>query len=108
MFYFYILKSEKDQKYYYGSTINLKNRLLAHHKGEVEATKFRRPLRLVYYEAYEQLIQARFREKQVKFSGSIRKQLHSRLTLADKGPARPPSGKPSEGPARPPVRKPGQ
>jgi hypothetical protein len=53
---------------------------------------------LIYYEAYEHLQQARVREQQVKSSGSIRKQLHKRLTIsiAEKGPARPPAGKPGQ------------
>ena len=95
MYYFYILISDKDQKFYYGSTSNLKRRVLEHSEGNVFSTKFRKPFRLIYYEAYEELQQARFREKQVKSSGSIRKLLHARLTktFADKGPARPPAGK---------------
>jgi putative endonuclease len=98
MHYFYILFSQKDYKYYYGSTNNLKRRLDEHVNGKVTATKYRLPLRLIYYEAYENLRSARLREQQVKSSGSIRKQLHARLTLHD----------PDEGPARPPAGKPGQ
>ena len=98
MNYFYALKSELDNKYYYGSTNNLKCKFNEHNAGKVTATKYRLPLLLVYNEAYEHIDQARFREKQVKSSGSIRKQLHSRLTkpIADKGPARPPAGKPGQ------------
>lgn len=97
MYYFYVLKSEKDLKYYYGSTTDLKNRFNDHNQGKVLSTKFRRPLRVIYFEAYETISQARQREQQVKYSGSIRKQLHNRLTIKpDEGPARPPEGKPGQ------------
>ena len=75
MYYFYVLKSEKDNKYYYGSCVNLKNRMNEHLKGFVASTKYRRPLNLVYYEAYLFEKSARLREKQVKSSGNARKTL---------------------------------
>jgi len=94
MYYFYILQSEIDHQYYYGSTTNLKRRAKEHSKGAVFATKYRRPLRLVYYEAFLSLDQARKREKQVKLSGSIRDALNKRISPV--GPARPPAGKPGQ------------
>ncbi len=98
MYYFYVLKSEKDFKYYYGSTSDLKRRLREHINGKVPATSYRRPLSLTYYEAYQHLHQARLREQQVKTSGSVRKQLQKRIELPDSsvGPARPPAGKPGQ------------
>ena len=51
MFYYtYVLRSHKDRKLYIGFTGNIKERLKAHNQGEVESTKYRRPLELVYYE----------------------------------------------------------
>ena len=50
MFYTYILQSEKDGKNYSGYTKNLKLRFEQHQKGQVESTKDRRPLKLIYYE----------------------------------------------------------
>ncbi|MEK7146753.1 MAG: GIY-YIG nuclease family protein [Patescibacteria group bacterium] len=48
MFYYtYILKSEKDKKFYTGYTKNLKLRFEQHFKGLVESTKDRRPLKLI-------------------------------------------------------------
>jgi len=79
MYYFYILLSHKDMKYYYGSTKDLVKRFGEHEKGNVVATKHRRPLKLVYFEAYETIQKARFREKQVKQSGAIRSNLHKRI-----------------------------
>jgi len=51
MFYTYVLKSKKDNELYIGYSSNLSRRLAEHDKGLIEATKNRRPLELVYYEA---------------------------------------------------------
>jgi len=66
MFYIYILFSEKDKRLYTGFTPNLKSRFTAHTNGFVKATKFRRPLKLIYYEAYSNELDARRREKYLK------------------------------------------
>ncbi|MBW3568676.1 GIY-YIG nuclease family protein [Candidatus Parcubacteria bacterium] len=79
MYYFYILVSGEDGRHYYGSTSNLKKRFTDHNNGKVTSTKFRRPLRLIYYKAYEGLQNARFRKKQVKRSSAIRANLHKRI-----------------------------
>lgn len=52
MYYVYILQSEIDNKFYIGLTNNLNRRLEEHHRGEVSSTKARRPLKLIFYEAY--------------------------------------------------------
>lgn len=51
MYYTYVLKSEKDGKFYTGYSKDLKLRFEEYRKGRVESTKDRRPLELVYYEA---------------------------------------------------------
>ena len=66
MFYVYILFSEKDKQLYTGYTPNLKSRFKAHTNGFVKATKHRRPLKLIYYEAYSKEPDARRREKYLK------------------------------------------
>jgi putative endonuclease len=48
----YILKSLKDNKLYIGSTSDLRKRFKEHNLGLAISTKFRRPFKLVYYEAY--------------------------------------------------------
>ena len=53
MYYTYILKSQKDDKYYIGFSSDLKKRFEQHTLGKVNATKNRRPLELIYYEAYQ-------------------------------------------------------
>jgi len=66
MFYVYILISEKDRQLYTGFTPDLKSRFKAHMSGYVKATKFRKPLRLIYYEAYNSVKGARRREMHLK------------------------------------------
>ncbi|MDP2945839.1 MAG: GIY-YIG nuclease family protein [bacterium] len=66
MFYFYILQSIISCEYYIGSTEDLKNRLLLHNKGMVKSTKSNRPWKLVYFESFSTLREARKRELQVK------------------------------------------
>lgn len=62
----YILLSEKDNRYYVGSTNDLERRLDEHFRGSEIATKHRRPLKLVYKEEFDTLIEARRREKRIK------------------------------------------
>lgn len=66
MFYIYILKSKKDNKLYTGYTSNLEKRIKQHRNGEVSSTKQRRPLDLIYYEAYKSEKDAKAREKYLK------------------------------------------
>ena len=66
MFYMYVLESERDKKLYFGFTNDLKERVNNHNKGRVFSTRDRRPLKLVYYEAYLSESDARDRERQLK------------------------------------------
>lgn len=66
MHYIYILKSLKDGKYYTGFSSDLRSRLKDHQAGNVQSTKNRRPLELIYYEAYKEKTQALRREKFLK------------------------------------------
>ena len=66
MFLIYILKSEKNGKYYIGSTSNLIKRLKKHNSGEVKSTKTLIPLKIVYTERYSTNSQARKRESYIK------------------------------------------
>ncbi len=83
MFYTYILQSKKDGKLYTGSTKNLKLRFEQHTNGKVESTKYRRPLKLIYYEASIKEDDSRRREKVLKsYRGKmfIRNRLKSYFT----------------------------
>ncbi len=63
MFYVYILKSLKDDKLYVGYSSDLKRRLKEHEVGKNFSTKYRRPFKLIYYEAYSAEEDAKTREK---------------------------------------------
>jgi len=73
-FYVYILFSYKDNGLYIGYTIDLRNRLVEHARGRVDATKLRRPLLLIHYEYFIDSVDAKAREKYLK-SGYGREQL---------------------------------
>jgi len=61
-YYVYTLLSLKDKKLYIGFTIDLRNRLSQHVRGEVKSTANRRPLRLIHYEYFINEDDARMRE----------------------------------------------
>lgn len=79
-FYVYVCLSLKDHKLYYGSTNNLERRLQEHNNGEVTSTKCRIPLKLIYYEVYENKTDARLRGKYLKSGGRAKANLKIQLT----------------------------
>ena len=83
MLYIYVLLSLKDKNFYIGFTTKLKQRLNQHLHGKVISTKNRRPLTVIYYEAYISKTDTKKREKFLK-SGSglifLKKQLSHTLT----------------------------
>ncbi len=66
MYYVYILQSEKDGKFYIGSTSDVKARLDFHNSGRQRSTCFRIPFKIVYKEEYASKSEALKREKQIK------------------------------------------
>ena len=79
MFYYtYFLQSLKDKEIYIGWTVNLKNRLKKHNSGKVDATKYRQPLVLVYFEGCKTKEKAILREKSLK-TGFGRRYLKNRI-----------------------------
>jgi putative endonuclease len=80
MFYVYILKSKKDNKSYIGSTNDLRSRMKLHNDGKVPSTKLRRPLTLIYYEAYLAEGDARRREQKLKNFGQGITNIYKRLS----------------------------
>ena len=66
MYFVYILKSLKDQKYYIGSTADIASRLAYHNAGKQRSTKNRRPFILVYSEEFLSKSEAEHRERQIK------------------------------------------
>ena len=62
----YILRSERNGRYYTGYALDVSNRLLDHNQGRVKATRYLRPWVLVYVETHNNATSARKREYQIK------------------------------------------
>ena len=52
MYYCYILKSQKDNTYYIGSTQDLKRRLAKHNHKEVRYSSTKAPFKLIWYSGF--------------------------------------------------------
>lgn len=78
MYYTYVLRSKKDNRWYTGYTVDLRNRFKEHNDGKNFSTKGRRPFELIYYEACVNENDAKAREKYLK-SGPGKKFLNNRL-----------------------------
>ena len=63
MYYTYILKSLKDQTYYYGHTQDIDRRIRTHNSGKVRYTKGHRPYELHYVETFNSKEDAAKRER---------------------------------------------
>jgi len=77
-YYVYVLRSNKDGKFYIGFTTNLKQRLQRHSAGMVTSTRNRRFLRLIHYEYFIDCQDAKAREVFLK-SGFGRNNLKKAL-----------------------------
>ena len=81
MYYVYMIKSLLNKSWkYIGSTNDLERRFNEHQAGQVFSTKNYRPFALVYYEAYMSEMDAREREKQLKYFGNAYKFLIKRIS----------------------------
>ncbi|MDQ5919481.1 MAG: putative endonuclease [Patescibacteria group bacterium] len=82
MNYVYVLQSEQDHGFYIGFTTRLpEERLVEHQNGLVDSTRNRRPMKLIYFEAYADAGLARKREQHLKDFGSAYTGLLKRLGL---------------------------
>jgi putative endonuclease len=79
MVYTYVLLSERDGRFYTGSTGDLRARFRDHNAGRVQSTTYRRPLKLIYYEACPHTADARRRKRFLK-TGKGKHYLNNRLT----------------------------
>ena len=79
MNYTYVLLSERDWRFYTGSTTDLRARVRSHAAGRVRSTTSRAPLLLIYYEACVDPDDARRRERFLK-TGKGKRYLNNRLT----------------------------
>jgi putative endonuclease len=85
--FMYILECS-DGSYYTGSTIDLERRLEQHQMGEgANHTKKRLPVRLLYFEEFQRIDQAFYREKQVQ--GWSRKKKEALINSGVFGSAQP-------------------
>lgn len=93
-YYLYILHSQKDRKFYTGTTSDLRKRVQEHNSGKNISTSYRRPFKLIYYESYLFKKDAEAREQYLKTSMGkrvLKKQLKhffvsltaSKITLED-------------------------
>jgi putative endonuclease len=78
VFYVYVLRSVTDSGLYIGYTRNLRTRIKQHNSRNSFATAHRGPLKLIYYEAYLNQVDALGRERYLK-SGAGRRFLKFQL-----------------------------
>lgn len=78
MYYAYILLSSKSHIFYFGSTVNLKNRLNFHNTGQVSSTRPHMPWKLVWYGGFSTEKEARDFELYLK-TGSGKAFAYKRL-----------------------------
>ena len=89
MCYTYVLRSDRDRRFYTGTARDLRDRMKMHAEGRVRSTAHRRPLTLVYYEACQDIDDAFRRERFLK-TGKGKRFLRNRLacflsrTITDK------------------------
>lgn len=86
-YFLYILRSSKDGEHYVGITSDVNKRLKYHNNGYVRSTKSRTPFILIYKEEYQEIGQARNREKFLKsYAGSAeKKNIIRNLALSSNG-----------------------
>jgi len=85
VYYFYVIKSEKLSKVYYGFTTDLKRRVREHNKATTGFTSLGKPWKLVYYEAYLSKEDAAERERAIKLRKNsyalLRKRIRKSIEL---------------------------
>jgi len=79
MYWFYVIKSKKNEELYFGSTNNLVRRLEEHNSGKTFSTARYKPWRFVYVEGYASKEDAEYREEQIKHFGKVYSQLKRRI-----------------------------
>lgn len=80
MYYLYLLYSSSADRYYVGTTPDIKRRFYSHNSGKVIATKAYRPWQLVYFEAYPTKQNALNREYKLKRYGQALRQIKARIS----------------------------
>lgn len=83
MYFIYLLHNKLD-KFYIGSTGNLKKRVEQHNQGYVKSTKTGIPWNLVYFEGYSLEEHAKDREEQLEQHGKGLATIKKRIGLSIK------------------------
>ena len=78
MFYVYVLKEMERERFYIGSTSDLRKRVAEHNQGKNQSTQ-NRQWQVVYYEAYLTKSAAYKREHQLKHHGKAKQTLMQRI-----------------------------
>jgi len=78
MYYTYLQRSKKDNKWYTGCTNDLRKRFKLHNDNKIISTRGRGPFEIIYYEACANKEDAFAREKYLK-SGMGKRYLKNRL-----------------------------
>ena len=81
----YLLKSEKDGRYYIGYSSELERRLMEHERGKVRSTRSRRPLRLIGFRTFSVREAARYFEYSLKHHSEKKKKFIEEM-LRPSGP----------------------
>jgi len=79
MYHVYLLRSQKNCSFYIGFTNNVERRLKEHNAGLVGYTKKFSPWKLIYYESFLALDDAKRREKALKSFGKTYSGLKLRI-----------------------------
>jgi putative endonuclease len=64
--FLYILQSQKNNRYYIGSTTSVRRRLSEHNQGKSPYTRSTRPWKVVYQEEFDTIMLARQKEHALK------------------------------------------
>jgi putative endonuclease len=78
VYYVYVLKEIGGERFYIGSTSDLRKRVNEHNQGKTQSTR-NRQWQLVYYEAYITEAAARKRETKLKQHGKAKQALMQRI-----------------------------
>ncbi|HBL39861.1 TPA: endonuclease [Candidatus Uhrbacteria bacterium] len=79
MYLIYILESVLSGRWYIGSTEDVESRLATHNAGRVRSSKPYIPYKVVYTESFQTRSEAVRREREIKRSGVIRKEIRTKL-----------------------------
>ena len=72
MYYVYLLKSKKDNKFYIGSSSDILRRLNEHNSGKTKSIRHRIPFEVVGFKKFEDKNKARYFEYTVKRNANLR------------------------------------